>query len=342
MAPNAPSAGHVLVVDDDPLLRRFLACFLESLGYQVTTAANGSTALARVAARPPDLILLDLDLPDLSGMEVCQRVKADPATRLIPVLILTGRDPDEARQPAWDAGADEYLTKPIRSAELATRCRSLIRLKAVLDELDSAHATLFAFTRAVEAKCPYTLGHTERVTAYALRLAAHVGLVDGDREALRRGSILHDIGKISTPDAILNKPGRLTPAEYEVIKRHPLEGVRIVEPLRSLRSALPLIRWHHERLDGRGYPDGLFGGAIPLLARILAVADVYDALASDRPYRPALPHDACIEELRANAAGGGLDPDLVRGFIDLVAVGQIEPPGPGPRAAALPCAQTRV
>jgi putative two-component system response regulator len=337
----SPSTGHVLVVDDDPMLRRFLACFLQSLGYHVTTAATGSAALARVAARPPDLILLDLDLPDLSGMEVCQRVKADPATRLIPVLILTGRDANEGRAPAWDAGADEYLTKPIRSAELATRCRSLIRLKAVLDELDSAHATLFAFSRAVEAKCPYTLGHTERVTAYALRLAAHAGLKDPDLEALRRGGILHDIGKISIPDAVLNKPGRLTPAEYEVIKRHPLEGVRIVEPLRSLRSALPLIRWHHERLDGRGYPDGLFGAAIPMPARVLAVADVYDALATDRPYRPALPQDACLEELRANAAGGGLDPDLVRAFIDLFAAGEVAPPAPGPGPAVVPSAETR-
>jgi cyclic di-GMP phosphodiesterase len=208
------------------------------------------------------------------------------------------------------------------------RCRSLLRLKGLLDERDSAHATLFAFSRAVEAKCPYTLGHTERVTGYALRLAARVGLTDSETETLRRGGLLHDIGKISTPDAILNKPGRLTAAEYEIVKRHPLEGVRIVEPLRSLRSTLPLIRWHHERLDGHGYPDGLFGGAIPLVTRVLAVADVYDALASDRPYRPALPRDACFEELRANAAGGGLDPDLVRTFVDLIGEDNSAPRAP--------------
>jgi cyclic di-GMP phosphodiesterase len=333
MVSNTPVSGRILVVDDDPMFRRFLGGFLDSLGYQVALAGNGQEALAQVAARPPDLVLLDLDMPGVSGMEVCRRVKADPATRLIPVLILTGRDASDARLPAWDAGADEYLTKPVRSAELITRCRSLLRLKAVLDELDSAHATLFAFSRAVEAKCPYTLGHAERVTGYAVRLAARVGLADGDRETLRRGGILHDIGKISTPDAILNKPGRLTPAEYEIVKRHPLEGVRIVEPLRSLRSTLPLIRWHHERLDGRGYPDGLLGGAIPLVARLLAVADVYDALASDRPYRAALPRDSCLDELRANAAGGGLDPDLVRCFVDLMRA-DVPPAAPGANSPA--------
>jgi putative two-component system response regulator len=319
--PNPLPGARVLVVDDDPTIRQFLARLIRGLGNQVTVAANGREALDRVAAQLPDLVLLDLDMPGPNGLEVCRRLKSNPATRFIPVLILTGRAPEDARLPAWDAGADEYLCKPVRSHELAARCRSLLRLKAAFDELDSAHATLFAFTRAVEAKCPHTLGHTERVTAYALRLAGRLGVGESDVEVLRRGSILHDIGKISTPDAVLNKPGRLTEEEYAVVKRHPLDGVRIVEPLRSLRSAIPLIRWHHERLDGRGYPDGLVGGAIPILARILAVADVYDALASDRPYRPALPLPACLDELTASAAGGGLDPELVRSFVDMITGG---------------------
>ena len=327
MPPTPSGAGRVLVVDDDPVIRQSIARLLHGLGHQVVTAATGPDALARAAAHPPDLVLLDLDMPGMSGLDVCRRLKTDPATRLTPVLVLTGRAPEDARLPAWDAGADEYLCKPVRSQELAARCRSLLRLKGALDELDSAHATLFAFTRAVEAKCPHTLGHTERVTALAVRLARVVGLSDADVETLRRGSILHDIGKISTPDAILNKPGALTATEYEVVKRHPVDGVRIVEPLRSLRAAIPLIRWHHERLDGRGYPDGLFGGSIPLSARILAVADVYDALASDRPYRAALPRADCLAVLRSNAAGGGLDPDLVETFIGLMTA---EPAGAAP------------
>jgi len=311
MSPSVSSCGYVLVVDDDPALARYLARLLADEGHQVSVAHRGPDALAKVAARPPDLVLLDLGLPGMGGLEVCRRLKADPATRLIPVLVLTGEDPGVHRVGAWDAGADEYLTKPARAADVIARARSLLRLKAAQDELDSAQAALSAFARAVEAKCPSTLGHTERVTDLAVRLANRVGLPAADREVIRRGSLLHDIGKISTPDAVLNKPGKLTAEEFAVVKRHPVEGVRIVEPLRSLRATLPLIRWHHERANGSGYPDGLTGGAIPLAARLLAVADVYDALSSDRPYRRALERADCLRVMREDAAGGGLDPNLV-------------------------------
>jgi putative two-component system response regulator len=315
MAPSVSPSGYVLVVDDDPEIARFIARLLSADGHQVSVAHTGTDALAKAAAHPPDLVLLDLGLPGLSGLDVCRQLKADPSTRLTPVLVLTGEDPADRRVGAWDAGADEYLTKPARAADVAARCRSLLRLKAAQDELDSAQATLAAFARAVEAKCPFTLGHTERVTDLAVRLAVRVGLSAADREVVRRGALLHDIGKISTPDAVLNKPGRLTAAEFAVVKRHPLEGVRIVEPLRSLRVAIPLIRWHHERANGSGYPDGLSGEAIPRAARLLAVADVYDALASDRPYRPAMAHPECLRVMRQDAAGGGLDRDLVEALV---------------------------
>jgi putative two-component system response regulator len=304
-------------VDDDPILSGIMRQLLIEEGHDVVVASNGSDAIGEVYARPPDLIMLDLSMPGLDGLEVCHQLKSDPATRLLPILILSGRDPDEARIGAWDAGADEFLCKPVRSGELISRCRSLLRLKAAMDDLDSAQAAVFAFSRAVEAKCPYTLGHTERVTTFAVRLARHAGIPEVDREALRRGASLHDIGKISTPDHILNKPGKLTAGEYAVVKQHPIQGVRIVEPLRSLRSAIPLIRWHHERMDGRGYPDGLAGYKIPLAARVLAVADVYDALASARPYRGAMPHAECLAVMEQDAANGGLDVELVRCFADL-------------------------
>jgi putative two-component system response regulator len=183
--------------------------------------------------------------------------------------------------------------------------------------LQTSQTVVFAFARAVEVKSPYTRGHSERVTAYALELAEHLGISPGQRELLRKGGLLHDIGKIGIPDAILNKPGALTPEEYAVIKQHPAQGVTIVEPLVSLQDTIPLIRWHHERQDGRGYPDGLRGEDIPLLVRILSVADVYDALSSARPYRSAIPHEKCLEMLRQDAQGGGLDADLVRAFCDL-------------------------
>ena len=317
MAPLTPPRGRVLIVDDDPTIALFLTRLLEADGHQVAIVDTGPAALAEVAARPPDLVLLDLGLPGLCGLEVCRRLKADPATRLIPILVLTGADPTDTRVGAWEAGADEYLTKPARAADVAARARSLLRLKAALDELDSAQAALSAFARAVEAKCPHTLGHTERVTELAVRLGDRMGLSGSERETLRRGALLHDIGKISIPDAVLNKPGKLTADEYAVVKRHPLEGVRIVEPLRSLRATLPLIRWHHERRDGTGYPDGLVDGAIPPAAKLLAVADVFDALASDRPYRSAMKLGKCLEVMRDAAAKGGLDPVLVEAMCDL-------------------------
>lgn len=190
--------------------------------------------------------------------------------------------------------------------------------RVLIEERDSAEAVVFALARTVEAKSPFTHGHSERVMCYALSLADAVGVSAREREVLRKGALLHDIGKISVPDAILDKPGKLTIAEFEVIKGHPAQGAHIIEPLHSLRETLPLIRWHHERLDGKGYPDGLHGDAIPWLVRILSVADVYDALSSQRPYRRSVPHEFCLEMLRENALQGGLDPDLVALFHDVV------------------------
>jgi putative two-component system response regulator len=313
--PGEPPAS-ILVVDDEPALAQLLARALSAEGYRVTTARDGREALDLAAARPPDLVLLDLDMPRLHGFEACRQLKQGPATRLVPVVILTGRDPSDARLRAWELGADEFLNKPFHQVELLARCRSLLRVKRLVDELDSAQDVVFAFARAVEAKCRYTLGHAARVGAYSLALAERVGLGGAERAVLRRGALLHDLGKIAIPDAILNKQGQLTDEEYRVVREHSARGARILEPLRSVREAVPLIRWHHERLDGTGYPDGLVGEAIPLGARILAVADVYDALASARPYRPALPLAECLACLRAEADAGGLDADLVRHFCE--------------------------
>ncbi|HEV3142375.1 MAG TPA: HD domain-containing phosphohydrolase [Gemmataceae bacterium] len=314
VAPNQCVRRQILIVDDDPAIARLLRQLLEPDGHAITYARNGEEALGLAAAWTPDLILLDLEMPRLGGFEVCRQVKSDPRTHLIPVVIITGLNALETRLQAWELGADDFLTKPFQAMEVVARCRSLMRAKELVDELDSAHSVVFALARAMEAKSRYTQGHTERVTAFALAVADRHGLSEEEKKPLRRGAALHDIGKIAIPDAILNKPGRLTPEEYEIVKQHPIAGIRIVEPLRSIRDAIPMIRWHHERLDGGGYPDGLFGAAIPLLARLLAVADVYDALASERPYRPALSLPECLRELRRNAAGGGLDPELVECF----------------------------
>jgi putative two-component system response regulator len=317
---NATNAQHILVVDDNELITRYLEQLLTNDGHRVATVCNGREAIEYVTKHRPDLILSDLDMPEMSGYELCRQVKTNPATQLIPVLIITGEHALEAKLKSWDLGADDFLTKPFDLIQVLARCRSLLKMKRLLGELDSAEAVVFAFARAVEAKCGYTWGHSERVVAYAMALGNRLGLSEIEQVALRKGAILHDIGKIHTPDAILNKPGALTPAEFDVIKEHPIQGARIVEPLRTIRDAIPIIRWHHERYDGHGYPDGLRGTETPILARILAVADVYDALSSERPYRLALPHSVCLQMLRDNADHGGLDPDLVRCFCDEIAL----------------------
>jgi putative two-component system response regulator len=287
-------------------------------GHVVDIANDGQEALERVSSSRPDLILLDLDMPRIDGFEVCRRVKNDPATRLVPIVIVTAQNAFDAKLRAWELGADDFITKPFQCLEVVARARSLLRIKALVEERDSAEAVVFAFARVVEAKSPYTHGHSERVATYALMLAAKVGLPEGEWETLRKGALLHDIGKVSVPDAILDKPETLTPAEFDIMKQHTIQGARIAEPLRSVRDAVPLIRWHHERLDGRGYPDGLFGDAIPYMVRILSVADVYDSLASARPYRGAIPHQQCLEILRRDATSGGLDPKLVEPFCTVI------------------------
>jgi putative two-component system response regulator len=320
-----PRVSRILVVDDNPSVSGLLRRVLETEGYLVEVAEDGRSALARVSIQPPDLILLDLDLPLLAGDEICRRLKQDPTTRLIPIVIVTGQGACHNRLEAWENGADEFLSKPFHLAEVTARCRSLLRIKRLVEERDSAEAVVFALARAVEAKSPYTHGHSERVTRYALALTRALNLPDGQKELLRKGGRLHDIGKICVPDAVLNKPGALTPEEFEVIKQHPDQGAHIVGPLLTLRDAVPLIRWHHERMDGKGYPDGLHGNEIPLLVRVLSVADVFDSLSSDRPYRRAMPLDACFQLLRNDAASGGLDPDLVASFCDLIVA---SPTGP--------------
>lgn len=316
MKTPAEPSSLVLVVDDDGAVRLLLEQLLLSAGYRVVAAPDGREALAAIAAALPDLVLLDLDMPHVGGYEVCQAMKQNPATRWIPIVIITGREEADAKLRAWELGADDFLTKPFQNVEVLARCRSLLRVKRLIDELDSAETVVFAFARTTEAKSRYTAGHAERVADYVLPLAMRLGLAESEQDVLRKGAILHDIGKISIPDAILDKKGPLSDEEYDLIKQHPMQGVRIVEPLHSIRGVIPLIRWHHERLDGRGYPDGLSGDAIPRLVRVLAVADFYDALSSTRPYREALSHDVCLKILQENAAEGGLDADVVRCFCE--------------------------
>ncbi len=331
--PSAPRQGltgsllsderrsRILVVDDDTLIRRLLEDELTEEEYQVITAENGEMALEKVAAEAPDLILLDVMMPKLDGFEVCRRLKSDERTILIPVVMLTALTAIQERIKGMEAGADDFLNKPHNRQELLTRVRSLLRLKRHTDELERAETVLFSLALSVEAKDPYTNDHCNRMARYSVALGRRLGLAPDHLKALQRGAVLHDLGKIGVPDAILLKPGPLNEAERAVIQQHPVIGERICSPLKSLRLVLPIIRHHHERWDGSGYPDGLAGGAVPLTARVLQCADVYDALMVERPYKPAYTQKQACAILREEAANGWYESNLVEAFITLVTTG---------------------
>jgi putative two-component system response regulator len=312
----------VLIAEDNHFYRVALESAIREWGYDVIAVADGQAAWNVLSQEPaPKLAVLDWVMPGLEGIEVCRRLRALPRHEPTYVLMLTSKDGRENAVAALESGADDYIVKPFDRAELKAR----LRVGARIVGLQTSETVVFAFARAVEAKSPYTRGHSDRVTRYAVALAEHVGESSADCDRLRRGALLHDIGKICVPDAILNKPGPLTREEYEVMKQHPEHGAQIVQPLEALQEVIPLIRWHHERLDGRGYPDGLSGDAIPRLVRILSVADVYDALASERPYRPGLPHTECVAQLKKDVAGGALDGALVDAFCAMMPAGQPQP-----------------
>jgi putative two-component system response regulator len=270
--------------------------------------------------------LLDIVMPGMNGFEVCRRIKATPETRLTPVILITGLSATEDRIEGINAGADDLLSKPIDFNELLARSRSLLRLKQFTDELENAEAVLFSLAYSIEARDPYTRGHCERLAEMSAHLAEKLGLSEEHIKALRRAGIVHDIGKVVVPDAILLKPGPLTEEETAVMRKHPVVGERICAPLRTFRLVLPIIRHHHEKHDGSGYPDGLRGGEIPLTAAILQLADVYDALTTNRPYRMASSQDIALRIMEEEAARGWWDRNLFDAFREMIRNGNAASP----------------
>jgi putative two-component system response regulator len=306
--------SRVLVVDDHPLNRQLLEAYLATVDCSVLTAASGEAALEIFAAQRPDLVLLDVDMPGLDGFEVCRRLKATPEGRLVPVVMITALNQVGDRVTALEAGADDFMSKPVERSELVARTRSALRLKATYDNLESAERVIYSLAAAVEAKDSYTEAHTHRVGLSSRRLGQRVGLADDDLDALLRGGMIHDLGKIGIADAILQKPGLLSPEEQHEMQRHPELGERIARPLGSATELLPIIRHHHEAYDGSGYPDGLRGHEIPLTARIVAICDGFDALTSTRPYRSGRSTSDAVDILLAGR-GKQWDPDLVDVFV---------------------------
>jgi len=313
--------GTVLAVDDDPGALDSIASALGMLGYEVWEAVDGNSALIIAREHLPDVILLDVMMPGMDGYEVCRQLKADPLTRLIPVVFLTGQEGREARIAGLDAGATDFLNKPCELTELEVRVRNLVSFRRLTEELDSAEEMVYTIARTVEARDEGTGDHCDRLAQLSVKLGRRLDLGEEDLKSLERGAYLHDLGKVGIPDAVLLKEGKLTEDEWQVMRRHVDIGVEICSPLRSLRPVLPIIRHHHERLDGTGYPDGLAGDQIPYLARVFQLADIFDALTNDRCYRRAMTVEEALELMRREADRGWWDMRIFETFVDLIANG---------------------
>ena len=308
----------ILIVDDESAARAALEVLLRREGFEVRDASDGQAALAECAAFRPDLILLDIVMPGIDGFEVCRRIKATPETRLTPVVLITGLSETEDRIKGINAGADDFLSKPIDMNELLARTRSLLKLKNYTDELENAEGVLFSLARSIEARDPYTRGHCERLAEMSAQLGRRIGVSGEDIKALRRAGIVHDIGKVAVPDSILLKPGPLTYEETMQMRKHAAVGESICSPLKTFGNVLPIIRHHHEKYDGSGYPDKLQGTEIPLTARILQLADVFDALTTDRPYKTAIPWETALLMMDAEAERGWWDRELYASFKEMI------------------------
>jgi len=314
--------GKILIVDDESAARTALATLLRREGFEVDEVRDGTSALARCASFQPDLVLLDVLMPDVSGLEVCRQIKAKPETRLTPVVLITGLSDTEDRIEGINAGADDFLSKPIDFNELLARTRSLLRLKQFTDELEHAEAVLFSLAKSIEARDPYTHGHCERLAEMSASLGEKLGLAQEEIKALRRAGMVHDIGKVVVPDTILLKPGPLSPEETELMRKHPVVGEEICAPLRTFRLVLPIIRHHHERHDGSGYPDGLRGPQVPVTAAVLQLADVYDALTTDRPYRKASTSAVALNIMHEECERGWWNRSLLGTFTEMIGNGR--------------------
>ena len=308
----------LLVVEDEPHIREVLSGLLGALGYRLLMATSAEQALDALNVVSPDLVLTDVHLGAMSGIELCARLKADPRYELMPVVILTAVGDLEARVAGLAAGADDFFTKPVEFVELRTRLAALLRVKMLLGQLERAEAVITTLALTIEARDPYTLGHCDRLSRYAVALGEALGLDHEMLRALRLGGYLHDLGKIAVPDGILLKPGPLDPMEQERIRAHPGAGSDLVLGLRSMELVRPIMRHHHEKWDGSGYPDGLKGAAIPLGARIISVVDVFDALHTERPYKAALPRPEAVSLLIRETDAGYWDPKVVDTFLDIL------------------------
>lgn len=314
----------ILIADDNQSDAEILQSLLRDNGYATVLASNGIDAIESAIKEYPDLVLLDVDMPGENGYEVARQLKSHRATRFVPIIMLTALAELNAKIEGLEAGVDDYLTKPYRPIELLTRIRSLLRVKALNDQLDDAESIIFTLARIIEAKDSYTLGHADRVSRYAVALGKLLQRTPPELDTLDRAGVLHDIGKMAIPDNILLKPGPLTKDEFSIMKTHPVLGCTICERLRSAKDAIPLIRHHHEKLNGDGYPDGLKGDEIPVLVRIINIVDIYDALTTRRSYKDAWDLDKTFGVMYDEVKKGWWDGDILRTWEKFVRSGEVK------------------
>ena len=305
----------ILVVDDDEATRQLLASILGRDGYRLVQAKDGEEALVAAYAHHPDLVVTDIQMPRVSGIELTRRLRADDSMATLPIILVSGLHETTDKVAGLEAGATDFVTKPFDRAELWARVRAALRTRAAFRRLESVQSILAALANAVEAKDPNTQHHCSRMAALALALGRSAGLGMDVLEAVGYGAVLHDVGKIGVPEHVLLKPGPLDEEDWAHMRKHPGIGATIVEPLQLGQLVAPIVRSHHERWDGKGYPDGLRAGDIPLGARIVAVVDAYDAITQERPYRKARSADEAREEI-LSGAGSQFDPELARTFIE--------------------------
>ena len=314
---NGRARPLVLIVEDDAANRALLTELLTRAGYASLAVADGSDGLRAALDSSPDLVLLDVELPGLNGLEVCRALRADPRTVALPIILLTGRTAVEDVVAGLDAGADDFLRKPYDRAELMARVRSVLRLADAMAQIDGAHGVIAALANAVEAKDETTERHCQRLAGLAHQLGVAAGLDAREIRPLIFGALLHDVGKIGIRDAILLKRSPLTPTEWGEMRQHPVIGERICEPLAGSDAFGPIIRHHHERWDGLGYPDRLRGEAIPIGARIVGLVDAFDAIVEGRPYRAERSVEEAADEL-LRESGKQFDGELVSLFVPLI------------------------
>ncbi|MBR8834710.1 MAG: two-component system response regulator [Stigonema ocellatum SAG 48.90 = DSM 106950] len=308
----------VLVVDDNAASRMTAVALLAMEGYEVIEADSGSTAVELVNQQQLDLILLDVMMPGIDGFEVCQLLKQNEHTRLIPVIFITALNDKRSRIRGIEVGADDFITKPFDRVELAARVKSLMRQKRLNEDLDHAEQVLFSIAGAIESRDPNTGDHCERLVKLGEAFGEYLNFSHTQIRNLMWGGYLHDIGKIGIPDGVLLKRGKLTPQEWDIMRQHVLIGEKICLPLRSMRGVIPIIRHHHERWDGSGYPDGLIGDEIPYIAQVFQMIDIYDALTSERPYKRSFTKEEALSVMAKETESGWRNPKLLKQFVEFI------------------------